>query len=352
MLNKLLLADDSLTIQKVVELVLVHENFEIKAVNDGEQALEALASFTPDIVLADIEMPKVNGYQLCEKIKNNMTTVHIPVILLAGAFEPFDEEYAKTVGADDFIIKPFESQELISKVKALLVSAVPPQMSEPQMLQEMEQASTGEAEDALQGGAAAAGGPMEAGAPESKEPRWDDELPVIEEEAPAGETGTQESACDTGDEEYEAKVALAETARGFEEELSAAMAEESAAVSITASAEAAPPTGRAVAGTAGLPIEVPSKDDIAAMMREILESRVAAVLNSSMVPHLSAAFRDAADRALPGIASAIVEEVSRELVKDISAYLRNEITASVNRVVPEVAEAIIKKEIERITSAL
>src|SRR5208337_3751322 len=122
---KLLLADDSLTIQKVVELVLADEHFEIKACSDGEQALSAMESFGPNIVLADIEMPLLNGYQLCEKIKNNASTVHVPVILLAGAFEPFDENYAKSVGADDYIIKPFESQELISKVKSLLVSAGP-----------------------------------------------------------------------------------------------------------------------------------------------------------------------------------------------------------------------------------
>lgn len=81
---KLLLADDSLTIQKVVELVLTPENFEIRSYNDGEQALQALESFVPDIILADIEMPKLNGYQLCEKIKNDMATGHIPVILSQG----------------------------------------------------------------------------------------------------------------------------------------------------------------------------------------------------------------------------------------------------------------------------
>ena len=71
MARKLLLADDSITIQKVVELVLAEEGFEIKAVNNGEEALAAAATFKPDIVLADIEMQKMNGYQLCEKLKMN-----------------------------------------------------------------------------------------------------------------------------------------------------------------------------------------------------------------------------------------------------------------------------------------
>ena len=123
MVYKLLLADDSQTIQKVVELILGSEEFDILACNDGEEAVKAVVSVMPDIVLADIEMPKLNGYLLCEKIKGNPATVHIPVILLAGAFEPFDEDYARSVGADDFIMKPFESNELVSKVKSLLVGS-------------------------------------------------------------------------------------------------------------------------------------------------------------------------------------------------------------------------------------
>lgn len=125
MIYKLLLADDSITMQKLVELILAEEGFEIMSTSNGEEALAVIPSFQPDIVLADVEMPKINGYQLCDKIKQNTYTSRLPVILLAGAFEQFDEELAKKVGADDFIIKPFESQELIGKVHAALaVSAV------------------------------------------------------------------------------------------------------------------------------------------------------------------------------------------------------------------------------------
>lgn len=123
MAKKLLLADDSITIQKVVELVLSEEDFQIKAVNNGQDALDHMDAFKPDIVLADIEMPQVNGYQLCERIKQNRATESIPVLLLAGAFEPLDDDLARNVGADGYIIKPFESQELISKVNAALTSA-------------------------------------------------------------------------------------------------------------------------------------------------------------------------------------------------------------------------------------
>ena len=122
-MRRLLLADDSITIHKVVELVLSGEGFEIKMTSDGENALAAIPSFSPDIVLADVEMPKMNGYLLCEKIKQDPSTSRIPVLLLAGAFEPFDEESAKKVGADGFVIKPFDAQELISKIHDAIASA-------------------------------------------------------------------------------------------------------------------------------------------------------------------------------------------------------------------------------------
>jgi CheY-like chemotaxis protein len=118
MSRKLLLADDSITIQKLVELIVTDEGFEIKTTNNGEEALSAIPSFQPDIVLADTEMPKLNGYQLCEKIKQDPAMHNIPVILLTGAFEPVNDELVKQVQAAYVIIKPFEPQELISKINA------------------------------------------------------------------------------------------------------------------------------------------------------------------------------------------------------------------------------------------
>jgi CheY-like chemotaxis protein len=120
MARKLLLADDSITIQKVVELILADEGFDIRVTSNGEEALDVISSFRPDVILADIEMPRINGYQLCEKIKQDPSMRGIPVILLSGAFEPIDEKLAKQVNADDFIIKPFESQELTNKINAVL----------------------------------------------------------------------------------------------------------------------------------------------------------------------------------------------------------------------------------------
>jgi CheY-like chemotaxis protein len=117
MSQRLLLADDSITIQKVVELTLSEEGFDVTAVGDGEAALEAVKRVAPVVILADVFMPKMDGYELCTRIKQDPALKHIPVILLAGTFENFDEVSAMRAGADDHLTKPFESAELISKVK-------------------------------------------------------------------------------------------------------------------------------------------------------------------------------------------------------------------------------------------
>ena len=125
MAYRVLLADDSITIQKVVELILSDEDVTIDSVSDGFEALESLSRYRPDVVLADIEMPRMNGYQLCERIKGDPDMRSIPVILLAGAFESFDEDRARTAGADEFIIKPFDSSDLLGKITAVRTQEAP-----------------------------------------------------------------------------------------------------------------------------------------------------------------------------------------------------------------------------------
>ncbi len=119
--RKLLLADDSITIQKVVNLTFADEDFEVISVGDGNSAMDKLREDSPDLVLADVNMPGLNGYEICEKIK--AADQNLPVILLVGSFEPFDEDEAKRVGADDYLTKPFQSiSQLVSKVNGLLNS--------------------------------------------------------------------------------------------------------------------------------------------------------------------------------------------------------------------------------------
>jgi CheY-like chemotaxis protein len=120
--RKLLLADDSPTIQKVISLTFGDEGLEVVAVGDGESALSALAEEPPpDILLADAVMPGPDGYALCERVKRDARLGHVPVVLLVGAFEPFNEAEARRVGADTVLTKPFQSiRDLVSKVGSLL----------------------------------------------------------------------------------------------------------------------------------------------------------------------------------------------------------------------------------------
>ena len=120
MAHKLLLADDSVTIQRVIELTFSGEDVDVLAVSDGEQAIARISADRPDIVLADIGMPKRNGYDVAEFIKSDPALRHIPVLLLAGAFEPVDDARAAQVGCDGVLVKPFEPQHVIARVRELL----------------------------------------------------------------------------------------------------------------------------------------------------------------------------------------------------------------------------------------
>jgi CheY-like chemotaxis protein len=121
--KKILLADDSITIQKVIELTFSDEDFEVVTVGNGRLAVEKVQDVRPDLVLCDIIMPEKDGYEVCDFIKKTPSLAHIPVLLLTGAFEPFDQDRASRVGCDGFLAKPFEPQTLIAKVKDLLNQA-------------------------------------------------------------------------------------------------------------------------------------------------------------------------------------------------------------------------------------
>ena len=125
--RKLLLADDSATIQKVIDLTFADEGVRVVAVGNGQEAIDKLLEVEPDIILADVFMPSPNGYEVCEYVKTNEKLKHIPVMLLVGSFEPFDEAEARRVGADDILTKPFQSiRRLIDRVGALVTSPPPP----------------------------------------------------------------------------------------------------------------------------------------------------------------------------------------------------------------------------------
>ena len=129
--RKLLLADDSITIQKVVNLTFADEGIDVVTVGDGDSAMQRIMDDLPDIVLADVNMPGLTGYQICEILRENEATRHIPVILLVGSFEPFDETEASRVGATSYLTKPFQSiRQLVAQVNELIKTPEPEEPSE------------------------------------------------------------------------------------------------------------------------------------------------------------------------------------------------------------------------------
>ncbi len=122
MTKTLLLADDSVTIQKVVGISFASEDITLITVDNGDDAISEARKVRPDAILADVVMPGKNGYEVCEAIKADPDLRHIPVLLLTGTFEAYDEVRARQVGACGHVSKPFEAQTLVEKVKQLLSS--------------------------------------------------------------------------------------------------------------------------------------------------------------------------------------------------------------------------------------
>jgi CheY-like chemotaxis protein len=126
MSKTLLLADDSVTIQKVVGISFANEDVRIVTVDNGDDAVVRAREIKPDIVLADVVMPGKSGYDVCAALKSDPELRGVPVLLLTGTFETFDEDRAARVGADGHITKPFEAQALVELVNARLAGAAPP----------------------------------------------------------------------------------------------------------------------------------------------------------------------------------------------------------------------------------
>lgn len=115
--QKVLIVDDDNNIAELISLYLTKECFETKIVNDGETALTATDSFKPNIIILDIMLPGLDGYQVCREIRTNNS---VPIILLSAKGEIFDKVLGLELGADDYIEKPFDTKELVARVKAIL----------------------------------------------------------------------------------------------------------------------------------------------------------------------------------------------------------------------------------------
>ena len=115
--QKILIVDDDNNIAELISLYLTKECFECQIVNDGEEALKVFTSFLPNLILLDLMLPGMDGYQVCREIRHKS---NVPIIMLSAKGEIFDKVLGLELGADDYIIKPFDSKELVARVKAVL----------------------------------------------------------------------------------------------------------------------------------------------------------------------------------------------------------------------------------------
>ncbi|HBR22749.1 MAG TPA: hypothetical protein DD713_09410 [Nitrospiraceae bacterium] len=335
MARRLLLADDSITIQKVVELVLAEEGFEIKAVNNGEEALAAIETFKPDVVLADIEMPKMNGYQLCEKLKAHPVTKDVPVILLSGAFEPLDEELARHVKADSFVIKPFESQELISKINASLLSA-------------STMAETAEAVEALEA-------EVFAEAVGAEEDLW--AMEAVEGVAVEIPEGIEEVSAEEEVSIAQALEAAEQEAGGFEFAEEAVVEAEEIAVPPVFKKQVIPAPAEIPVRKEMPEVQIPSKEELIPLFKKSVDERVASALaaidiKNVMIESITPVLKDSVEKILWEMAPELTDKLVKEVLQSSLTSLSKEIEKIMWETVPDIAETLIAKEIEKIKSEM
>ncbi|MBZ5640723.1 MAG: response regulator [Acidobacteriia bacterium] len=289
MSRTILLADDSVTIRKVVELTFGDTDFRVEAVESGREALERLDTLKPDIILADVVMPGPTGYEICKRVKASSRPV--PVLLLAGTFEPFDPDRARECGADGHLVKPFESRTLVQRVEHLLARG--PRSLAPRV----EPAEDLELEAVLDDLAARdmASAPVPSIPPEAEETPWAASSPAVEPEAAAREElhGAVFDAPETPAVPTTPTPlwALEAVATSFEPGATSAGAAEAPALP--------PPTLEAPTGRTAL-----SPEEIEAIARAVVERLGGEAL------------REVAWEVVPDLAEAVIRERLREIERE------------------------------------
>lgn len=351
---KLLLADDSVTIQRVIELTFADEDVKVTAVGDGQAAIDRITADPPDIVLADVGMPARDGYEVAAFVKDDPLLAHIPVLLLTGAFEPVDEARASSVRCDGVLAKPFEPQLLIGRVKELLGTTH---------------------------AAPAAAPPMPEAAPPAGEPDDDDTGPIPVAQSAGGFT-QEDFTLDTGPTDNPASAASATPAADISlddyfDRLDAAFANLSGAPAgqlkgavatgddtswappSTGAWSAADPAGLAAQaaatavgergsgsvavaqprpGAAGVPVA----DAFAALLEAEQQGATLPPAPVGEVRMSTVSF------GAPAVTDALVDEVVERVVQRLGG---RSIQDAVARIVSETAERLVREEIERLKAA-
>lgn len=379
MAQKILLADNSLTIQKVIELILGPEGFEIHSCNNGKEAIEILGMVVPDLVLADHEMPEIDGYQLCTQIKKDPALSHIPVILLAGAFEPFDDARAREAEADGMIVKPFESAELLSKVNAAIEKSkklleergqMPGPSAEPAPDDEFslegitieavppESAPGTTADDGLadflKEGFAELGieeapeespsvsGTQETGIPVLQSFDRDDDLIDI---LPAGEQQPQQFRIFDGEQISVETVPVESTQAGISEHRMSAVAAPLRGEPVPVSREDLVEALRTVLRESA---EGSLREEVLHALRETVSETIRPEMEAVLLSGFSPIFREAIRMAVSDCLPGIIENITRELLTGISGPLMEQIRDVMEKTVPDIAETMIGREIDKI----
>lgn len=118
----ILVADDDAMNREIMEAFLAAENYQVHLANNGGTALRMAALLKPDLLILDVLLPDMSGYEVCRTLKSDSATTDVPILIVTGFDEPEDRQAAKSAGADDFLARPFEPEELLTHVRALLPS--------------------------------------------------------------------------------------------------------------------------------------------------------------------------------------------------------------------------------------
>jgi CheY-like chemotaxis protein len=339
-MHKLLLADDSVTIQRVVELTFSGEDVQVVTVGDGEQAIARIPAELPDIVLADIGMPKRSGYDVAAFVKGRSDLAHIPVLLLAGAFEPVDEQRAQQVQSDGVLVKPFEPQQVISRVRELIRGTKSGMPSPAAVVHVARQDAVRAHPDPIL----------------RSEPAGWSHTPAVESlplRAASPTTGGREKEPSGGGDYFDrldAAFAQLEIDPVRQAPAQAATEDEDRGqgvptVSNLLSETALPPSPAPEPPRA----EAPRPDPRPASDRNLVADMFAALFAMEQGESVTPAPRQAASSETPIVTDALVDEVTRRVVAQLAPDAAN---ALVTHIVSEVAERLIRDEIARIKSSV
>ena len=347
---KVLLADDSATMQKVVDVVLREEGFDVQSANTGEEALQAMASFAPDLVLAYIKLPGMNGYDLTKQIKGSS---NIPVVLLAGAFEPVDDALKDACGADDTLVKPFQTEDLLACIRKFLPDAAGAAVAESAEVEDddivFDMSGGEEVVEAVE-----ADVEPEVVAEASADDPFSGTSMGGFDAAPATEAEPMEVEAEV----YEAEVVEAEPmeveAEVVEAEVYEAEVVEAEPVVAEAPAVEAAPAAAPQAAPAAVPrMDMPSSDELSAIFMKTVEEKTiealkGAEIREAIVTLLEPRINDILNEMLTDVMPELIQKLLKEMVDDSLAMLKRELENIMWETVPELAETLIKKEIEKI----